>query len=233
MLEVLIGSHNWKSSYLLSLPLAIPSLTYIWDSFMWDSNATLFLSSHLLSLERITYILGLKFYKFKLLGNLGVQQLRYHFINIFMALIQGFFGLSFSSWIYLWEDIEFTLLLVNLKPGPWQGSLSEADVREANMDFSFHACWRSSSWSNCRCCGEGTSRWGKAVFVVDYLSLSERSGKVQIFGDYGPQWCNVWDKIVNVRVQLSFFCLIIKMDHYDVHHRVFIAYPHQVNWIEE
>lgn len=38
--------------------------------------------------------------------------------------------------------------------GSRQGSISEADVRKVDMDFSIHACWSSSSRSNSRWCRE-------------------------------------------------------------------------------
>lgn len=58
--------------------------------------------------------------------------------------------------------------LLSFKLGSEQGRISEADVREADLDFSIHACGSSSSRSNCRWCREGILLRSKLSLMTSF-----------------------------------------------------------------
>ena len=77
---------------------------------------------------------------------------------------------SESKYSFVWWIFLFNLLLYEL--GSQQGRISEADVREADMDFSIHACGSSSSGSHCRSCGERLPPWSKLSFCSVSIEVS-------------------------------------------------------------
>lgn len=83
-------------------------------------------------------------------------------------------------------EISNSVLLLT-STGPWQGSFSEANVRETDLDFSFYACWSSSSRSYCGSCGEGIPVWGKTNFLMCSFQLQELNRTSNCF-DGGFVW---------------------------------------------
>ena len=104
----------------------------------------------------------------------------YDILNIWRSAELSFL---FPTWECL-IDVDAYKQELCRNSGSWQGSVSEADAREAYLDFGIHACWSPAPRCNSWCCGEGIPLWSEA------LSISSSSTLVSTFIAFviNPRW---------------------------------------------